>query len=44
VKASPFKVGKRVAVPIEAKGIFIDQGGANIFTHVKIDDISFEKI
>lgn len=31
-------------IPIEAKGVFIEQGGVNVFTHVKIDDIGFEKI
>ncbi|NJE30434.1 hypothetical protein E3E38_05130 [Thermococcus sp. 18S1] len=31
-------------VPIEAKGVFIEQGGANVFTHVKIEDIGFEKV
>lgn len=31
-------------VPIEAKGVFIAQDGTNIFTHVKIEDIAFEKI
>ncbi|AIF70239.1 hypothetical protein PAP_09305 [Palaeococcus pacificus DY20341] len=31
-------------IPIEAKGVFIEQNGANIFTHVKIEDIRFEKV
>ncbi|WP_232461760.1 hypothetical protein [Thermococcus pacificus] len=30
-------------VPIEAKGVFIAQG-TNVFTHVKMEDIGFEKI
>ncbi|ASJ10412.1 hypothetical protein A3L12_03410 [Thermococcus sp. P6] len=30
-------------VPIEAQGVFIEQSGTNIFTHMKIEDIGFEK-
>ncbi|KPU63798.1 hypothetical protein EP1X_00960 [Thermococcus sp. EP1] len=30
-------------VPIESKGVFISEG-VNIFTHIKIEDIGFEKI
>ncbi|ASI99254.1 hypothetical protein [Thermococcus celer] len=31
-------------IPIEAKGVFIEQGGLNVFTHVKVEDIGFEKV
>ncbi|MCO6041838.1 hypothetical protein [Thermococcus alcaliphilus] len=31
-------------VPIETKGVFIEQSGTNVFTHVKIEDIAFEKV
>ncbi|NJE03735.1 hypothetical protein E3E27_06270 [Thermococcus sp. MV11] len=36
-------IAANLPVPVEAKGVFIEQGGANVFTHVKIEDIGFEK-
>ncbi|WP_223208990.1 MULTISPECIES: hypothetical protein [Pyrococcus] len=36
-------IAANLPIPIESKGVFIAQG-VNVFTHVKIEDIKFEKL